>query len=70
MFYHATKDWNINRDHYCIVFVRVYVNLCTVTVIELIVFYYNEVVVHSMKIADVNSRTSKLLYLEGLYDRF
>jgi hypothetical protein len=28
------------------VFVGVYVNLCTVTVIEFIVFSYNEVIVH------------------------
>ena len=36
--------WKLNKT-LCYVFVGVYVNLCTVTVIKLIVFSYNEVIV-------------------------
>ena len=40
--YQDSMVWKLNRSH-CVMFFRVYINLCTVTVIELIVFSYNDV---------------------------
>ncbi len=40
----------LNRSP-CVVFVRVYVKLCTVMVIDLIVFSHNKAIIHAMAIA-------------------
>jgi hypothetical protein len=41
--YQDLMVWKLNKSHYVMGFFRVYINLCTVTVIELIVFSYNDV---------------------------
>ncbi len=42
-------ELNVNRSP-CVVFVRVYVKLCTVMVIELIVFSHNKAIIDAIAI--------------------
>ena len=43
--YQDIMVFKLNRSHCVTFFVGVYVNLCAITVIELIVFSHNEVIV-------------------------